>query len=334
MRFSLTLVSSALLVACGGGSDNNSTPSGGGSPAPVAIQATLTSGNYLAVAQETLSSSAYLTTAANLATGAQVSDSDVLIRFGQDQLPKLSRWYSNAPVQAVGAVQSQTENCAGGGTLTISENDANGNLKPDAGDSVTLTALNCVFEGQSLSGQLALTVNSIAGEPGYFPYSLSVSLGFADLAAKSSTVRSVGNGNLVLDLSARAANDQSLALSTSSFAIATTYNNASYSKALTNYKTSIAVRPAGTGASSTTAVSGTLSSTAFESKSISIATPTPFVRTSAQTYPSSGQLVITGAAGSKVRITATSATTVLIELDADANGSYETSTSKLWSEML
>ena len=335
MRFALTLVaSSVILAACGGGSDNNSTSSGGGSPVPVAVQATLTSANYLAVAQETLSSSAYLTTAANLATGAQVSDSEVLVRFGQDQLPKLSRWFSNAPAQAVGAVQSQTEACSGGGTLTISENDANGNLKPDAGDSVTLTALNCVFEGQSLNGQLALTVNSITGEPGYFPYSLSVSLRFTDLAAKSSTVRSVGNGNLVLDLSARGANDQSLALSTSSFAVATTYNNASYSKALTDYKTSIVVRPAGTGAISTTAVSGTLSSTAFESKSIDITTPVSFVRAGTQAYPASGQFIITGAAGGKVRITATSATTLIIDLDADGNGSYELSTSKRWSEML
>lgn len=331
MRYVLSLVvASTMLVACGGGSD--SAPAA--TPTPAATQATLTSANYVAVAQETLSTSAYLTTATNLATGAQVSDSDVLTRFGQDQLPKLSRWFSSAPAQAVGAVQSQTEACAGGGTLTISENDANGNLKPDAGDSVTLTALNCVFEGQSLNGQLALTVNGITGEPGYFPYSLSVSLRFTDLAAKSSTALSVGNGNLVLDLSARAANDQSLALSTSSFAVATTYNNASYGKALTNYKTSIVMRPAGIGATSTTAVSGTLSSTAFESKSIDIATPVSFVRAGTQAYPASGQLIITGAAGGKVRITATSATTLTIDLDADGNGSYELSTSKLWSEML
>ncbi|MEC5214302.1 hypothetical protein RCH06_002865 [Polaromonas sp. CG_9.5] len=335
MRFALTLVaSSVILAACGGGSDNNSPSNDAGPSAPVAVQATLTSANYLAVAQETLSSSAYLATAADLATGAQVSDSDVLIRFGQDQLPKLTRWFSNSLVQAVGAVQTQTEACAGGGSLTITETDMNGNRKVDAGDSATLTAANCVFEGQSLNGQLALTVNSITGEPGEFPYSLSVSLLFTELAAKSSTVRSVGNGNLVLALSARAVNDQSLGFSTSSFAVAATYNNASYSRALTNYKTSVVVRPGGTGATSTSTVSGTLSSTAFESKSIDITTPVSFVRAGTQAYPASGQFIITGAAGSKVRITATSATMLTIELDADGNGSYELSTNKRWNEML
>ena len=335
MRFLLSLLaSSVILTACGGGSDSNSTSGGGGSSVPVAIQATLTSGNYLAVAQETLSSSAYLTTAANLATGAQVSDSDILIRFGQDQLPKLTHWFSNAPVQAVGAVQIQTEACAGGGSLKITETDVNGNRRVDPGDSVTLNAVNCVFEGQSLNGQLALTVNSITGEPGNFPYSLSVSLMFTELAAKSSTVRSIGNGSLVLDFSARAENNQSLTLRTSSFAVVTAYNNASYRKELSNYQTSIVLRPANTGTTSSTEVKGTLSSSAFESKSIDITTLVSFVRAGSQMYPASGQLLITGAAGSKVRVTATSATMLTIELDADGNGSYETSTSKRWIEML
>lgn len=332
MRFVLTLVAaSALLAACGGGG-GGSAPAG--SPAPVATPATLTSANYVAVAQETLSSSAYLTSATALATGAQVSDPELLIRFGQSQLPKLSRWLANAPVQAVGAVENRTESCAGGGTITISANDANGNLKGDAGDSASLTMTNCSFEGQLLNGQLVMTINSATGNLDNFPYSLSVTLGFNNLVAQSSSVRSVGNGNLVVSVEARAANDQSLSLSTPSFALSTSYGGASYSKMLTNHLTTISLSPAGTGFTSSTAVSGTLSSSAFDSRFVTIATPASFVRSSALAYPSSGQFIITGAAGSQVRVTATSATALFIELDADANGSYETSTSKLWSEML
>ena len=331
MRFVLPLVAaSALLVACGGGSD--STPAG--SSPLAATQATLTSANYVAVAQETLSSSAYLADATGLVTGAQVSDSETLIRFGQGQLPKLPRWLADAPVQAVGAVQSQTENCEGGGTLTISVNDANGNLREDAGDSATLTANNCSFEGAFLNGQLVLTLNSVTGNPDYFPYSLSVTLGFNNLTAQSSSLRTVGNGSVALSINARATNNQSLVLRASSLSLSSTYGATTYNKTLTGYETSVELIPAASGFTSTTSVNGALSSSAFESKSISIATLTPFVRTNAQTYPSSGQLVITGAAGGKVRVTGTSATTMLIELDADANGSYENSTSKRWSEML
>jgi len=335
MRLILTLLaSSALLAACGGGSSGSSNAALEGAVAPVTTQAALTPGNYVAVAQETLSSSAYLTTAANLATGAQVSDSDVLIRFGQAQATQLSRWFSTAPVNAVGVVQSQTEACAGGGTLTIAENDLNGNRNVDPGDSATLTASNCAFEGQVLNGQLVATVRSISGEPGIAPYSLSLSMAFKDLVAQSAAVRSVGNGTLVLDLNARALNDQSVALSTSSFEVATAYSSTSYSKALKNYQTSTTLAPSGLGATYTTAVKGTLISSAFESKFIDIATPVPFVRTGSQAYPASGQLIITGAAGGKVRVTATSASALFIELDADGNGTYEAATSKGWSEML
>lgn len=334
MRFVLTLMAATMILsACGGGSDGGgSTPAG--TPAPVATPAALTSANYVAVSQEMLSSSAYLTTAINLATGAQVSDSEVLLRFSQDQLPKLSRWFASAPVQALGAVQTQTENCAGGGTLSISANDANGNLKVDAGDGAILTATNCVFEGQSLNGKLVLTVNSMTGDTDRFPFSLSVNVGFENLAAQSSTIRTVGNGTMRVTLAARAVNNQSLSVDTSSFVLSATYGGATYTKGLTNYLMSQNLTPVGSGFTSTTSTSGTLSSSAFESKSFTASTPTPFVRSSTQAYPASGQFIIAGAAGSKVRITAINATTLRIELDADANDVYETSTTKLWTEML
>ena len=72
----------------------------------------------------------------------------------------------------------------------------------------------------------------------------------------------------------------------------------------------------------------------LDAKSVRIETPTPFVRNNSQFYPSSGSALITGAAGAKVRVTAINATTVTIDLDADGNGSYETTVIKLWSEML
>ena len=77
-----------------------------------------------------------------------------------------------------------------------------------------------------------------------------------------------------------------------------------------------------------------MTSSSFDSKSVRIATTTPFVRLDSQAYPATGAALITGAAGAKIRVTAASATTLTIDLDADGNGSYETSVNKLWSEML
>jgi hypothetical protein len=341
MRFVLTLVAaSAILVACGGGG-GDSAP--GEASTPVATPATLTQANYLAVAQEALSSSDYLTTATDLATGAQVSDPQVLIRFGQAQLPKLSHWLANTPMQAVGAVVNQTESCAGGGKLTISVRDTNGNQQADVGESVSVTATNCSFEGEVLNGELVMTLSSLTGNPNSYPHTMVVNLQFNDLVAESSLVREIGNGNLILSVDARFTFDESRSLSTSNFTLAGTYSGMAFSQRLTNYSYFYELTPKSANYPITTTVKGTLTSSAFGSKSITIETPVPFVTVNPQyphmmpdpqTYPSTGKMLITGAAGSKVRITATSATTVLIELDADANGSYETSKSKLWSEML
>ena len=67
---------------------------------------------------------------------------------------------------------------------------------------------------------------------------------------------------------------------------------------------------------------------------MAIETPTPFARPANQSYPAIGQAVMSGAAGSRVRVTALNAATVKIELDADGNGVYETAVDKPWSDIL
>lgn len=348
MRSALTLIAaSVLVVACGGGSDsatNAESPASvvtpvtptpvGPSPAPTATSAPLTSANYVTVAQEALSSSAYLTTATAIVTGAQTSNPEVMIRFAQAQLSKLQQQLASASATAVGVVSTDTVSCDGGGSLTISENDVNGNQSADPGDSGSITATNCAFEGSLLNGELIVTFISVTGDMDSFPFTTSASIKFNNFGAQVGSARSVGNGTLVISINAPNANNLSVALSTSSFGFSTAYGDVTYNKTLTNYFSSVSTSPTGSGMASTTSTSGMLSSSAFDSKSIDIATPTPFVRVGAQAYPSSGQLLITGASGSKVRLNATSATQILIELDADGNGSYETSISKLWSEML
>lgn len=330
MRFTLTLIAaSTALVACGGG--GGSSPA---SPPSVATQATLTPANYVAVAQEALSSNAYLLDATSLVVGAQVSDPSVLVRFSQDQLSKVPRWFANAPVQAVGATQTFTEPCAGGGTLTLVENDLNGNQQVDPGDSVSLTANNCSFEGVLLNGQLSLTLNSVTGNLDGYPYTLSATFNFQNLAAQSTTERVVGNGSMSMNINARSGFDQTIALGIASFAITSTYGGATYNQTLKDYDTSLILSPSGSSATWTSSVRGTLISSAFDSKSVYIETPVAFVRSGTQSYPASGNAIITGAAGAKIRVTATSASTVTIDLDADGNGSYETTVNKFWNEIL
>ncbi len=50
-------------------------------------------------------------------------------------------------------------------------------------------------------------------------------------------------------------------------------------------------------------------------------------------YPSSGSLLLTDTQNRRALITALDATTYQLQIDADANGTYETTTTGLWSEL-
>lgn len=319
------------LVACGGG--------GGGSP-PAAAGPVVTAANYVTVAQETLNAANFLDGSTNLfsgaVTGVQASGSAPLLRFGIAQLPRLNGWLSGAQQQLTGVVQSQSFACPAGGTMMVSVNDANNNSALDAGDSFTLTMSNCAADGEVLNGVMGINVSSVSGDLTTNVFSLGASMTFANLSATSATTSTTGNGNgsMTMVFTSRALNDYSIALTLPSFSATTTYGGSTNTVTLTNCAVSEIVSPVGTGFSSADSVSGGITSSAFGNQSVTIATISPFVTASTDLYPASGQFVVTDAANRKVRMTASNATTVLIEADADANGSYELSISKQWSALI
>ena len=296
----------------------------------VATKATLNSTNYVAVAQEALSSSSYLADAGSLATGAETSNADVLVRFGEAQAAQVSSWFANAPALVTGATVVNTQACTGGGSLTVTQNDLNGNGQSDAGDSVSLAASNCVFQGSTLNGGLTLTVNAISGNPSGSTFAAKLTMDFNNLSARSATATSTGNGTLVLSLDVKSTTDKSFSLTASQFKTTSTYGSSTYNRLIESYTVNMAL----TASTSTTSAFGTLTSSAFDSKFVTIDTPVPFVRQLSQPRPASGQATVTGANGAMLRLTALSSTQVRIELDADANGTYETSVIKLWSELI
>lgn len=335
MRFALSLIAvSVSLVACGGGDGDGDGGVGGDQSNNTAVPATLTSTNYVAVAQEALTSNAYLLDSSSLALGAQVSDSNVLVRFGQEQLAKMPGWFADAAVQAVGAVHAETVRCDGGGTLTIEANDLNGNEQVDLGDSMKLSANNCATEGSVLNGQLVLTINRMVGSMDRYPYEVGADLRFISLSVQAGSDREIGNGSLSINIQAINNKTMTTKLGTSSFSLSGNYGGTTYSQALRDYETDLRLISNGRSVTWTSSVRGILSSSSFESKSVGIETLADFVRFDDQAYPRSGSALITGAAGAKIRVTAVNDTTVSIELDADGNDSYETTVSKPWSEML
>jgi hypothetical protein len=85
-------------------------------------------------------------------------------------------------------------------------------------------------------------------------------------------------------------------------------------------------------AQSTVALDGSLTATSIGGR-ILIATVQPFRQLDSDAYPSSGQMVVTGAAGTHLRVTALDAIQVQLELDANGDGAYEGSGVFAWGSL-
>ncbi len=330
MRLVLTLVASAaVLAACGGGGDSgNSNNAGGNSSNSIAPAVVLTKDNYVEVAQEGLTSQAFLLKNSSLPMGGANNQTERLAQIGQDFLPSAQTRFGKASSMAVKSVQSESMPCDGGGSMTITANDRNGNQLLDSGDALTFTANQCRENGVLLSGSLVITVQRLQGNLDSYPYALDATVSYQQLTASSGQEQIVGNGDVTLSVDARNYNIQNLSLKTSQFSAAYRRGTQSFTQTLQNYEASLKE----TSSTDTTAVNGTVTSTGFGTQSVKVQTLTPFVRSSGA-YPSSGQALFTGANKATVRATALDSTRVKIELDADGDGVYELNTTKLWREL-
>lgn len=354
MRFMLTLVAaSALLVACGGSDDNDvqdpqtppstnpSTPTNPGTPAnpgtpgnPAGLQGPLSSANYVPVAQAALVSNNYLLNASNMFVGAEVSDSNVLVKFTQNQIRQLPRRMA-APVQAVGAVEIDEERCDNGGKIIYEINDVNNNGRDDRGDYALLKAQNCAMGSVVFNGQVRLTLDNVNGDTESFPFSVTATALYSDLSATVAGVTVIGNGSMRYTESSQSEYSHDVRLNASSFSLRTVVDGVSFEQTLQNYDLSVTERPLNSGGQVyTSSVNGTMINSAFGPQLFTVKTTQPFVRLSSDAYASQGELLVTDKTPAKVRARVANATTVAIELDADGNGSYETSVNKPWSEML
>lgn len=339
MRLTLTVIAATVaLVACGGGGGGEDGPANPATPTTPTNpgsggQAVITQDNYVAVAREALSTSAFLVDASSFVLGADISNADVLMRFAQQQLLKLPQRGARNPATAIGVSQSFTEPCDTGGSVTVTDTDLNGNGNVDPGDSVTVRPNNCGFGGQVLNGELSLTLSSVSGIPGedIYPWSVTGTFRFNNLRSQVGNNQSTASGDMTLTASARSRFSQEVSLSTPRFAVTSSYNGAVTNQTLSDYSTTVKTEASGAGLAGISSAQGTLTTSAFGS--LNVQTPTPFTRVGSQLYPSSGQAVVTGAGGSKVRVTANSATSVTVSLDANGDGTYETSVNKPWSEL-
>lgn len=352
-----SLIAGALamaLTACGGGgSDSTTTASGGGGSSTGgstgssggtggtggtgsggnSTGAVITSANYLTVAQEAMGSAFYVTDASSLVTGAEVAKPSSLLQFSVAQALRAPERFARAPALASGALITLTENCPGGGTLTVKIEDMAGNTRLDTGDTISLTAVNCNVDGETLNGLMHIVFDLVVGDGFTSVYSATATITLANLSAATAVGTTTGSGTISLGIDSRSVNSLTTAIRTDSLATTATYGAATVTRTLTGFTANTVTSPTPAPFTVSTLSNGTLTSSALGSRPVTLATTVPFLRNGAAAFPATGQATITGASNSKVRVTAQSATTVLVEVDADGNGAYETSTTRAWSQL-
>jgi hypothetical protein len=333
MRISrLSLAALFFLTACGGGGggDDGSTPPTGVTNTPLAIDAS----NYVAVATESVSAVSYVLDTTEFFNGAQVSSERVLLDFARAQALKLPGWFATATPRPSGAELTETMPCSGGGSMQITLNDINGNEDLDAGDSTTMVAMNCVEFDSTVNGTLVMQITTLSGDLEGDVYDLGVTMTFSNLSVAMAEGSTVGNGSMSMEMAMTGPDTGSLELKFNELTMTGTYGSDSYSRKMWNFDISERYDLVNSMFRGETALSGTLGSSALASKAVVLSTLQPMVSVGEDEYPSSGQILATGATGSKMRMTAQNATTVLIELDANGDDNYESSVSKPWNELM
>lgn len=318
-----------LLSACGGGGGSD-----GGDPVLPSV-ATVTSSNYEGVARQSLVAATYLGDATGLVTGAQVAPGpQVLFAFARAQLGRLPGLLASRTRVVTGVTSTETLDCTGGGTVNVQTVDNNGNGNVDVGDAGTPTARNCVEDGTTISGTISLTFSAVGGDLNTDTYSATVAVTLQDLRASTQAGSAAGSGQFTLAITSTNATTSAMELTVPSLSVAGTFGGVADTVTMQDFRLSTSTALSGGRQRTSTSTSGTVGSNTLAGGTITLATVQPLVQFEGDLYPSSGQITATGAARSQVRMTVQTATTVLLELDADGNGSFEASVVKPWSSLV
>lgn len=329
LRCAVSIGVALVLSSCGGGGGGGS-PSGPVDAGPVQI----TAGNYGLVAQESVGAAMSVTDAGLLLTGVQVSRDQLALDFARAQVPKFQAWMTSAPRLVTGASQTVAVPCDSG-NMDVTVDDGNNNSMFDRGDSFSVAAHACMFAGATLTGGMAFTVNEFSGDLNTDVYNLKMSMTLTNMVASDATGSVTTNASMSAIMASTGVHATTFSITTSSYTTVSTRAGVTYTRSLTDFTATQTTTPTQTGYTISKLANGTLSSSGLSNRSVVFATLAPFVRSSSRNFPTSGQATATGGGGSKIRVTAQNdGSTVLVELDADGNGNYEASHTKLWTELL
>jgi hypothetical protein len=325
----LAIASTLVLSACGGGGGD---PGSVGGPAPVQTSALtpITAANANKAAASGYSANDLIgnssTSITGVLTGVSMDGSGISAVSPVLTLVKRAVGPGGAPLLTGITV---SEACSGGGTVKIDANLHNTQTISN-GDTMTLTASNCVEDGNNLNGVLTIAFSNVSGDL------INTSSGAATMDTRftgfniaSGSETATMNGDMKIAIRITSATVSSVTISGRSLQV----NEQKAGAAVANVTLAdYALTGSTDGTSTTTSANFTLSGNvnglgqfAYMVKNIQ-----PFVSVGTA-MPSSGSLIVNGAASS-VTVTALNASSVRLDYSARGDGTITQTTTLSWSE--
>ena len=322
------VLASALLGACGGGGGGNASPSAGGQSTDGSSISAANARQHAAMAHETVDSLALM--------GGMVADSPGAVKSlaapGQFDLARMALERSRtlghgAPVPGpasprLKAAFAMTNACSGGGSATLTYDDADDDQEPSAGDRAVFAFADCVEDGARMNGRMAMTLlrSEYADSLGTGYESFEVR--FEDLSLTEDGIVETANGGFTMTIAWRdGGNSYESMIRGQSLVISSPKNGSS----LTDFTYS----ESGQGSRYTFEMMGILDS---RLGTVTQSTPTPF-RGTFGAQPSEGVMQLRAGDGSRVAVTALPAFRARLDVDSNGDGTTDSTEEVSWEEL-
>lgn len=325
------IASSMLLAACGGGGNSGSTASTlpNTQTAPgITISNSKDVGAQAYSGADALNSQ--VSTGSSLVTGVStdIGNSGLIDTTLRQLHLALDKPVANL---AVGVSTSTTENCSGGGTVSITKNIANApNLS--AGDTVFITSNNCVEDGAKLNGTLKIVVTSFSGTfSNNSAWNASFGINFTDFSIEAGGIADAAHGDLALTYNQTTLGVVSFSANGKSLQVRSVKGKSTTDRTLTNYTYSGSANGSNVYTyRANFTLSGNLGK--LGNASYTVKTITDF-KEQIGSFPSTGALVVTAADKSSVTLTVLNSTTVQLAVDKNGDGQIDETTTSTWAEL-
>jgi len=349
------LLSTSLLAACGGGGSD-----AGGTSAPLLV---INASNQQAVGRATATASTALvgagggvsgvnsteggasalsvSRASGALPGASLSAVALYLAHALDnstggQRSALSASRTGGSARAL-AVAPVTELCTLSGSFTLGLVDSDNSGSATLGDTLTLTFNHCQDSAtESVNGVMSITFSQISMPSGLL--SFTGSLAMQSLTVADGARTAVLNGGLVMDLAQLSSSQTRVGMTVGGSGLSASVTGAGVSESIgfdAGFAISITETVATTvgGIDSATAtLNGSFTASSIGGR-VQLNTTVPMLQLASENYPRAGVLKVQGNS-SALRLTALDATTARLELDANLDGTYESSTDMAWTTLL